>query len=138
MTEKDLTIERATDPRDLVGLALRFAASRPDADLSWVPACDIEETDTEFVLRAAMAGVAKEDIQLEVKDATLILSGTRKGEETSGQWLRRELPVGGFYRAFELSSDVDAERVTAEHKNGLLEVHLPKAEKARARKVEIK
>lgn len=156
MYEKEMTLNRADESvRDVVGLRDTISglfedffhgrplmaarhAHRPETDFGWVPACDIQETDEEIVVLAAMPGVAKEDIQLEVKDGTLVLSGRRQSGDTRAGWLRRELPEGSFYRAFDLSSDVDAERVSAEQKNGILEVRLPKAERAKPRRVEIR
>lgn len=138
MFDRESTLTRTDDARDVVGMVLdRAFGRRLEPDMGWIPACDIRETEEEVIVRAAMPGVAKEDIQLEVKDDALVLSGLRRADE-GGEWLRKELPTGPFHRAFGLSSDVDAARVRAEHKDGILEVRLPKAERAKARKVEIK
>lgn len=108
------------------------------AGMGWAPAVDIRETDTELVVYAALPGLSKEDVTLEVKDHALVLSGRMKplgSDEDS--WVRRELPRGEFYRAFDLPSDVQAGKVTATMRDGVLEIRLPKLEEARPRKIAI-
>jgi HSP20 family protein len=108
------------------------------AGFGWAPAVDIRETDAELVVYAAMPGLAKEDVNLEVKENTLVLSGRMRplgSDEDS--WIRRELPRGEFYRAFVLPADVRAAKVTAAMRDGVLEIRLPKAEEARPRKIAI-
>lgn len=108
------------------------------AGLGWAPAVDIRETDNELVVYAALPGLAKDDVTLEVKEHTLVLSGRMKplgSDEDS--WLRRELPRGEFLRAFSLPADVNAEKVTAAMREGILEVRLPKVEEAKPRKIAI-
>jgi HSP20 family protein len=106
--------------------------------LAWAPAVDVRETDAELVLYAALPGLNKEDIALEVQDNTLVLSGKMKplGSEED-TWVRRELPRGDFHRAFHLSADVQVGKVQATMKNGVLEIRLPKAEEAKPRRVAI-
>ena len=104
----------------------------------WAPAIDIRETDGEFIVYAALPGLEKEDVTLEVKDNVLVLSGRMKtlgsDEDT---WLRRELPRGEFYRAFQLPADVQVAKVKASMRGGVLEIRLPKAEEARPHKIAI-
>lgn len=108
------------------------------AGLGWVPAVDIRETDAELVVYAALPGLSKEDVALEVKDNTLVISGRMKGRGSEEEsWVRRELPRGEFYRAFGLPADVLAAKVTATMRDGVLEVRLPKAEEARPRRIAI-
>lgn len=112
--------------------------TRAEAGYGWAPAVDIRETDAELIVYAALPGLNKEDVALEVKDNTLVLSGRMKplgSDEDS--WVRRELPRGEFYRAFHLSADVQVGKVKAAMKNGVLEIRLPKTDSARPRKVEI-
>lgn len=104
----------------------------------WTPAVDIRETDGELIVYAALPGLDKADIGLEVKENTLVLNGRMRplgSDEDS--WVRRELPRGEFYRAFSLPAEVDASKVKAAMKNGVLEIRLPKAEQAKPRKVAI-
>ncbi len=115
-----------------------FGARRFAGGLDWTPAVDVRETDNELVVYAALPGLTKEDISLEVKDNTLVLTGKMKplGSDEDA-WVRRELPRGEFYRAFHLSADVQVSKVKASMRDGILEVRLPKAEEARPRKIEI-
>ena len=111
-------------------------SARPQS--GWAPSMDIRETDKELVVYAALPGLSKEDVSLEVKDNVLSVSGRIKplgsDEDT---WLRREMPRGEFYRAFHLSADSDASKVKASMRDGVLEIRLPKAEEARPRKISI-
>lgn len=117
-------------------LATRYQQS--DLGYGWSPAVDIRETDDEIVVEAALPGVRKEDVQLEVKDSALVLTGTRKERPASEDgWLRRELPYGQFYRAFGLPGEVKTKEVKASFENGVLEIRLPKAEEAKPHKVQI-
>jgi HSP20 family protein len=109
-----------------------------DSGIGWAPAVDVRESEEEIVAYADLPGVDKEDIQLEVKDHTLVLTGKRKQLHNAEEgWLRREAPYGQFFRAFSLSTDVKANQVTANFKNGVLEVRLPKAEEAKPHRVKI-
>lgn len=122
----------------LFGHSPAFGARRAETGLGWAPAVDVRETDAELIVYAALPGLNKEDVTLEVQDNTLVLSGKMKplgSDEDS--WVRRELPRGEFYRAFHLAADVQVGKVQATMKNGVLEIRLPKAEEARPRKIEI-
>lgn len=134
--------------RDTIsGLFDDFFSGRPimagrsmqsDTGLGWTPAVNIRETDEEIVVYAALPGIEKKDVELEVRENTLVLSGksAMAGEEEDG-WLRQELPQGQFYRAFSLPSEVDPGKVKATYNNGILEIRLPKAEESKPRKVQI-
>jgi len=109
-----------------------------DGGIGWGPSVDVRETEDEIVVYADLPGVEREDIQLEVKNHTLLLSGKRKPSADSDTgWLRREVPTGQFFRAFSLSSDVKAGQVKANFKNGVLEIRLPKVEEAKPLRVKI-
>lgn len=109
-----------------------------DNGIGWGPAVDVRESEEEIVVYADLPGVEKEDIQLEVKDHTLVLTGKRKQFSNAEEgWLRREAPCGQFFRAFSLSADVKANEVTANFKSGVLVIHLPKAEEAKPHRVKI-
>lgn len=126
------------------GLFDDFFSGRPLAavrhmqnDWGWCPAVDIRDAAEEIVACVDLPGVDRGDIQLDLKDHTLILSGKRRSEETEEGWLRRETPSGPFYRAFRLPAKIKAGQVTASFKNGILEVRLPKAEEAKPHRVKI-
>ena len=152
--EKEMARKDGESYRDMVGLRDTisglfddFFSGRPmlasrhmlaDSGLGWTPAVDIRETADAFLVYAALPGVEKGDVNLEVKDNTLTLSGQAKeAQGTEDGWLRRELPAGQFYRAFNLAVEVDSSKVGANFKNGILEIRLPKAEQSKPRRVQI-
>jgi HSP20 family protein len=102
----------------------------------WAPAVDIRETEDEITMHVDLPGLEKQDVQVEVKDNTLVVAGQRKAAKEDG-WLRCETPRGAFYRAFSLPAEIQAAKVRAAMVNGVLELHLPKAEQAKPHKVEI-
>ena len=117
-------------------LAARYLQA--DTGLGWSPAVNIKESDDKFYLHVALPGVEKNDVSLEVKDNTLVLTGRAKeADENEEGWVRREIPRGQFFRAFSLTADVDPAKVSANFKNGILEIQLPKAEQSKPRKVQI-
>lgn len=138
--------DRAADLRNFDRLLEGLFSSTPlfgwrrvqQPGYAWAPAVDIRETDADFIAYVALPGLEKEDVSLEVKDNMLVVSGRMKplgsDEDT---WLRRELPRGDFYRAFELPANVQADKVKASMRGGVLEIRLAKAEEARPRKVVI-
>jgi len=104
----------------------------------WTPRVDITEKKGEVTIYASLAGVRKEDVQLEIKDKSLVLRGEKKQEELKeGKWLKRDILSGQFYCAFSLPSDINTEGIKAQFKDGMLEVHLPKQQSAKNREVEI-
>ncbi len=118
-------------------LASSFGSSLGFEEHGWMPPVDIRETNDELIVCAGLLGLKKDDCKVEVKDNILILSGERKEPEGAQDWLRREFPYGGFYRAFTLPAEVKTEQVKAVYHDGVLEIHLPKSEAAKARTVAI-
>jgi HSP20 family protein len=109
------------------------------AQFGWAPSIDVVETDDEFIVKAEMPGVQKEDIDLSVVDGQLIISGEkRQEEEKEGKdYYRAERCYGSFRRVFGLPSRVDVEKVRASHKDGVLTVNIPKAGEAKTTKIDI-
>jgi HSP20 family protein len=105
-------------------------------DSDWSPSVDISETEKEYLIRAALPAVKKEDVKVTYEDGMLTLSGERRREdEQKGEKFHRiESFYGNFWRSFELPAAVDEEAITAEAKDGVLTVHVPKT-KAEAKKV---
>ena len=105
----------------------------------FVPPVDIYEIDGNIVLMADMPGVKKEDLNIDLKEDTLTLSGEIKpfegAEETD---LLIEYDVGQYYRQFTIPELIDRDKIDAQLKNGVLTLTLPKAEAAKPRKIEIK
>jgi HSP20 family protein len=106
----------------------------------WSPSVDIAETDSEYVIKAEIPEVDKKDVKVTVQDGYLSIQGERKQEkeEKGKRFHRVERAYGSFLRSFELPDDVDQEKVKAEFKEGMLIVHLPKTEQAKAKTIEIK
>jgi len=100
----------------------------------WTPACDIFETDTELVLKFELPEVNKEDVKVTMENHVLTLRGERKFEEETNRenYHRVERRYGEFMRSFNVPMFVDATKIKAEFKHGLLTVTLPKREEARA------
>ena len=111
----------------------------PGRGSSWTPSVDIHETEESFVLSVDLPGVKKEDVTLEVKDSILSIGGERRQEKevTEKSAHRIERRYGKFSRVFNIPSNVDASRVKAAYKDGVLQVTLPKVEDAKPRQIEI-
>jgi HSP20 family protein len=105
----------------------------------WVPAMDLVETDEHFVLRADLPGLGEDDINIELEDGTLTVSGERKAEHESKNegYYRVERAFGGFSRSLTLPKGVDPEAVSANFDRGVLEVRIPKPEERKPRRIEI-
>lgn len=107
---------------------------------SWVPSVDIYETDShDVVIKAELPDMAREDIELTVENHTLTLHGERKlpADVKEEQFRRVERHYGAFTRSFTLPNTVDASKVSAEYKNGVLTVRLPFREEARPRTINV-
>jgi HSP20 family protein len=105
----------------------------------WLPAMDLVETEDHFVLRADLPGMSEADVNIEVEDRVLTISGERKAEhETSKEGYHRvERAFGSFSRALTLPEGVDPEAVEASFDRGVLEVRIPKPEQRKPRKISI-
>lgn len=109
----------------------------------WSPLVDISEDDKEYLIKAEIPEMKKEDIKLNVHDDVLMITGERKyekeeKEEKDKKYHRVERAYGSFMRSFTLPEDADGSKVNAEYKDGILKVHLPKAEKAKPKAIEVK
>jgi HSP20 family protein len=106
----------------------------------WAPAVDITETPEEYVIKAELPAVKKEDVKVNVENGVLRMSGERKveKEEKGKKFHRIERAYGSFMRSFTLPDDVDPATVRAEYKEGLLSVHLMKSATAKPKTIEVK
>jgi HSP20 family protein len=104
----------------------------------WSPLVDIEETDDAWLVEAELPGVKQEDINVEVSDSELAISGELKERERKGILRRRTRRTGQFDYRVTLPGEADAERIEASLKEGVLTVRVPKPERARRRRIEIK
>jgi HSP20 family protein len=105
----------------------------------WTPAMDLAETEDAFVLRADLPGVSQEDVQIELEDTVLTVSGERKSDhESKGEgFYRVERSFGAFSRSLTLPKGVDPEAVAASFTDGVLEVRIPKPEQRKPRRIAI-
>ncbi len=105
--------------------------------LAWWPAADIAKTDDAWTLIVDLPGLTTDDIDLTIEDKVLTLSGERRARHDGVTADRIERVHGRFRRSFNLPGDADAGAVVARFENGVLHITIPKAEAARARKIEI-
>jgi HSP20 family protein len=107
---------------------------------AWTPAVDIFETEGhDLVLKAELPGMTREDIEVTVENSTLVLKGTKKfdAEVKEENYRRIERTYGTFHRSFTLPNTVDASRVSADFKHGVLTVKLPFREEAKPRTINV-
>ncbi len=106
----------------------------------WIPAVDISESESEYLIKAELPGVKKEDIKVTLQEGVLTIQGERKQEkeEKGRKYHRIERSYGTFMRSFTLPDSVDDSKVSAEFRDGLLSLHVPKSEKAKPKAIEVK
>jgi HSP20 family protein len=106
----------------------------------WAPAVDIEETDKEYLIKAELPEVKKENVKVEVLDGVLTIEGerTQAKEEKGKKFHKVERSYGKFVRQFALPTEVETAGVQADYKDGMLSVHLPKTAAAKPKAVEVK
>jgi HSP20 family molecular chaperone IbpA len=130
MTDKEIQVREKWEVRT------EAEPTRPGT--LFMPAVDIFESEEEITLLADMPGVSGGRVNIDLQEGQLVISGEVE-PETSDQekYLTREYEVGRFHRHFSLSDRIDQDRITATMKDGVLRLILPKAEKAKPRKIEV-
>ncbi len=110
-----------------------------DAEWNWHPVVDVYENDDHFVIKADLPGIEKKDIALDVKNGVLTLKGERHMEEEvkKEKAYFRERVHGRFERAFKLPDHVDADKITADYKDGVLKIEIPKPEAIKPRQITV-
>ena len=105
----------------------------------WTPSVDISETEQEYQIKAEIPDVKKEDVKVMLEDGVLTIQGERKHEkeEKGKKYHRIERSYGSFVRTFSLPDVIEEEKVKAEFKDGVLNLHLPKSEKAKPKAIEV-
>lgn len=105
----------------------------------WSPSADISETDKEYVIRAELPAVKKEDVQVTLDDGMITIKGERKQqtEDNKEKFHRVESFYGAFERSFWLPENINADGVRCESKDGILTVHIPKTEVAKQKPKQI-
>lgn len=102
------------------------------------PDVDIVEKSEELTILADMPGVQPDDIDIKFEDGTLTIYGRITDDRTGReQFLLQQFGVGDYYRTFRISEQIDAARIEAELSDGVLTLHLPKAEQAKPRKIKV-
>ena len=103
----------------------------------WKPAVDIYEDDNNIHIKAELPGVDSKDVEVELKDHVLTLKGERSHEEEVKEesYYRKERAFGKFQRSFTLSADVDADKIKAEYKDGILKIEIPKPEEHKPKRI---
>jgi HSP20 family protein len=106
----------------------------------WTPLADITEDDKEYLIKAELPEMRKEDVKVTAESGVLTISGERKfeKEEKKKKYHRVERGFGTFMRSFALPDDADFSKVNAEFKNGVLTVHVPKSEHAKPKQIDVK
>jgi len=119
---------------------LPFDGEETIRGVEWAPVVDVTEDEKEYVIKAELPEVKKEDVKVTVEDGALHISGEKKfeKEEKGRKYHRIERSYGTFERIFVLPEGAKASEVKAGFQNGVLEVHLPKGEKAAPRVLEVK
>ena len=126
---------------DLETIFDQFFGKQPVAPNSdWTPRTDIVESEKEYAMTMELPGVDIEGVSVEMQDGVLDIYGERQSDELGENQTRvkTERQVGKFRRSFEFPTQVDADRISAEFKSGLLLVTAPKSEKVLPRKIEVK
>ena len=106
----------------------------------WSPLTDVSEHEDKFMLSFDLPGVDKKDVKISYKNGTLSVSGERKEskEDKNSKFHRIERVHGKFYREFTLPVDIQEEKIEANFKDGILNIVLPKSEKAKPKEIEVK
>ena len=106
---------------------------------SWAPAVDIYEDDQGIVLKADLPEVDPKDVEVHIEDSTLYLKGERKMEKelNENNYHRIERSYGSFARSFVLPHTVSSEKITADYKNGVLKITMPKREESKPKQIKV-
>jgi HSP20 family protein len=144
------TLSRWNPMKEMEDMQKRFASLMPSLTgngetetltiAEWSPSVDISEDDKEYAVKAELPDVKKEDVKVNVENGVLTITGERKfeKEEKTKKYHRIERSYGNFTRSFTLPEGVKADKVSAEFKDGVLNVRIPKDESAKPKAIEIK
>jgi HSP20 family protein len=135
-------IEEAAQNRYFGGFPNRIANGETHSltVADWSPGVDISQDDHEYLLKADLPEMKKDDVRVTVEDGILCVSGERKSEKEDHKrkFHRIERAFGNFRRSFTLPEDADSTNVTAEFRDGVLKIHLPTTTKARSKALDVK
>ena len=110
------------------------------SQMNWFPVVDIKENKDEFTVFAELPGMNKEDVHITFTDGKLVVEGERKKEqeENEANYHRVERSYGKFCRTFQLPSGIQANKIAADFKDGILKIKLPKSEEVKPKEIEVK
>ena len=116
-----------------------FPSVRSSNSWAFVPKVDIFEDKENMTVLVEVPGMEKDDVKVQIEDGILTISGERKSfsESKESSYVRSELCAGSFSRSFTLPDNVDQEKITADYKNGMLTVLLPKMEKSKPKEIKV-
>ena len=117
----------------------RFLMDRAPAGGFWNPAVDVFETDEAVVINAELPGLSKENIEIDVKNRLLTVKGERSQETDTREdrYYRKERSFGRFERTFSLLEGVEPDKITAEFKDGVLKIRIPRPEDKKPRQITV-
>jgi len=116
-----------------------FLSQAREQERQWSPAVEVSEKDGVLSFQVEVPGIDEKNVHINVEDGNLIFSGERSGEKTEGsETLRCERWYGKFYRSFRLPEYADTENISAELRNGVLKVSVPKKEEAKRKTIDVK
>jgi HSP20 family protein len=123
----------------LSGAFPRLADNEGGAVIEWAPTANISETEKEYLIRAELPAVKKEDLKVTIEQGMLTIEGQRKQqtEEKQEKYHRVESFYGSFSRSFALPENVNADAIRCESKDGVLTVHIPKTEKEKPKQIAV-
>ena len=124
---------------NLISRSILPSIDEPIACAEWSPLVDVEESEKEYTIKAELPDVQKQNVKVELENGNIRISGERKleKEESGRRFHRIERNYGAFERSFTLPEGTERKNVSAEFKDGLLKVHLPKGESAKHKTLEI-
>jgi HSP20 family protein len=136
------TLDRWSNLRDelnsLFDLPFLSSVNRQDLFSGWSPALDLYQNNDNLVAVVELPGMRKDDIEISLHDGTLTIAGERKSSESNGEKAERtERYVGTFRRSISLPARVDANKVNATYRDGILTITLPKAEEAKPKRINV-
>jgi len=105
---------------------------------AWAPALDVWETDDAFIVEASIPGIQPDNLDISLVNNMLTIQGEVQPGAQQGQFYLRERPYGRFYRSLQLPMPVNSEQIEASYTNGVLRLHVPKAEEAKPKRIAVR
>jgi HSP20 family protein len=103
----------------------------------YTPRVDIYDTPDEVVLQCDLPGVKPQDVDVRFEKGELSLYGKVQPRQTPAEYLDQEYGVGDFYRSFTIASEINAEKISADYRDGVLTIHLPKQERVKPKRIAV-